>query len=128
MIFARSRRSSVLLATSGLAVTVTFGLVAALVLYNRGLGPASLALAAGAGIGLGLALWAGWQLRSWPPCRLGFFRDRLVVVAGRTEQHALWDRIETASLAPPLDWSSGRWAEIATSERWPAERSRAALM
>ena len=125
MIFARSRRSSVLLATSGLAVAVTFGLVAGLVLYAQGLGPAVIALAAGAGIGFCLALWAGWQLRTWPPCRLGFFRDRLVVVSGRTEQHALWDRIETASLAPPLDWSSGRWAEIRISDKLTVQIRRA---
>jgi hypothetical protein len=103
---------------------VTFGLVAALLLLNQGLGPASIALAVGAGLGLGLAAWAGWQLRSWPPCRLGFFRDRLVVVSGRTEQHALWDRIETASLALPLDWESGRWSEIKISDRLTVQLKR----
>lgn len=124
VIFARSRRSSVLLATSGLAVAVTFGLVAALVLYSQGLVVAVVALASGAGLGLGLALWASWQLRSWPPCRLGFFRDRMVVVSGRTEQHALWDRVETASLAPPLDWTSGRWTEIKISDRLTVQIKR----
>jgi hypothetical protein len=124
VIFVRSRRSSVLLATSGLAVAVTFALVAGLALYGQGIGPAALALAAGAAIGVGLALWAGWQLRSWPPCRLGFFRDRLVVVSGRTEQHALWDRIETASLAAPLDWESGRWSEIKISGRLTVQLRR----
>lgn len=124
MIFARSRRSSVLLATSGLAVAVTFGLVAGVVFYSQRIGPASLALIAGAAIGLGLALWAGWQLRSWPPCRLGFFRDRLVVVSGRTEQHALWDRIETASLAGQIDWESGRWSEIRISDRLTVQLRR----
>jgi hypothetical protein len=94
-----------------MAVAFTFGVVSAVVLFSQGFGPAAVALAAGAGIGLALALWAGWQLRSWPPCRLGFFRDRLVVVSGRTEQHALWDRIETASLAVPVDWESGRGSQ-----------------
>jgi hypothetical protein len=114
----------VLLASSGLAVAVTFGLVAALLLLSKGMGPAPIALAAGSGLGLCLAVWAGWQLRSWPPCRLGFFRDRLVVVSGRTEQHALWDRIETASLAPPLDWESGHWSEIKISDRLTVQLKR----
>ena len=117
MIFARSRRSSILLATSGLAVALTFGVVAGIVLWSQGLVAASVALFAGAAIGLLLAGLAGWQLRSWPPCRLGFFRDRMVVVQGRTEQHALWDRIETASLAVPFDWASGHWPEIEISDR-----------
>ena len=117
MIFARSRRSSVLLAASGGAIGVTFTLVAVTVWWTSGLGPAVPALAFGASIGLSLAAWAGWQLRSWPPCRLGFFRDRLVVVQGRTEQHALWDRVETASLAVPAEWTSGRWPEIQISDR-----------
>jgi hypothetical protein len=100
-----------------MAVTVAFGMVAGILLHYQGLDAASIALAGGAGIGLGIAVWAGWRLRSWPPCRLGFFRDRLVVVAGRTEQHALWDRIETASLAAPLDWESGNWPEVRISDR-----------
>lgn len=107
-----------------MAVGVAFGLVAALLFLNQGLAPAPIALAMGAGLGLGLALWAGWQLRSWPPCRLGFFRDRLVVVSGRTEQHALWDRIETASLAAPFDWDSGRWSEIRISDRLTVQLRR----
>ena len=117
MIFARSRRSSVLLAASGGAIGATFGLAAGAVWWAAGLGPAALALAGGAVIGLALAAWAGWQLRSWPPCRLGFFRDRMVVVQGRVEQHALWDRVDTASLASPADWSTGRWPEIQISDR-----------
>jgi hypothetical protein len=124
VIFARSRRSSVLLTTSGLAVAVTFGLVAGILLYAQGIGPATIALAAGGGLGLAIALWAGWQLRSWPPCRLGFFRDRLVVVAGRTEQHALWDRIETASLAVPQDWDSTHWPEVRISDRLTVQLRR----
>ncbi len=124
VIFARTRRSSYLLATSGLAVALTFGVVAGIVLWTQGLDPAAGALIAGVAIGLGLAGWAGWQLRSWPPCRLGFFRDRMVVVQGRTEQHALWDRIETASLAMPVDWGSGRWPEIELSDRLTVQLRR----
>src|SRR6202165_6204407 len=92
VIFARSRRSSVLLATSGMAVGVAFGLVAALLFLNQGLAPAPIALAMGAGLGLGLALWAGWQLRSWPPCRLGFFRERLGGGSRRAGEDRLWGR------------------------------------
>jgi hypothetical protein len=106
-----------LLATSGLAVGITFGLVAGLVWWTGGAGPAAMALSSGAAIGIALAAFAGWQLRSWPPCRLGFFRDRMVVVQGRMEQHALWDRIETASLATPAEWSGDRWPELQISDR-----------
>jgi len=125
VIFARSRRSSVLLAGSGLAIGATFGVAAAVVGWAVGIGPATVALIAGGVLGLGLAGWAGWQLRSWPPCRLGFFRDRMVVVQGRVEQHALWDRIETASLAGPPDWSTDRWPEIQISDRLTVQLRRA---
>jgi hypothetical protein len=117
VIFARSRRSSVLLATCGLAVAISFGLATLLVVLGPGYGAAGAALGAGSLLGLGLFALAAWQLRAWPPCRLAFFRDRLVVVRGRTEQHAVWDRIETASLADPVDWGSGRWPEIQISDR-----------
>ena len=108
---------SALLGSSGLAVALLFGSMAGIVLYARGFDAAVIALALAALLGLGLAAWAGWRLRSWPPCRLAFFRDRMVVVQGRTEQHALWDRIETASLAAPIDWSSGNWSELQISDR-----------
>jgi hypothetical protein len=117
VIFARSRRSSALLGASGLAAGITFALVAGIAFYWSGLGAVTLALVAGTLLGFGLAGWAGWQLRSWPPCRLGFFRDRMVVVQGRVEQHALWDRIDTATLAAPHDWSSDRWPELQLSDR-----------
>jgi hypothetical protein len=125
VIFARSRRTSVLLGASGLALALAFAIVAAAVFLTDGPGSAAIALAAGSGLGLGLAGWAGWQVRSWPPCRLGFFRDRMVVVQGRTEQHALWDRIETATLAAPVDWSAGRWPEIQISDRLTVQLKRA---
>ena len=117
MIFARSRRTSVLLGASGLALAFAFAVVIGAVLFADGPGSAAIALAVGCGLGLGVAAWAGWQVRSWPPCRLGFFRDRMVVVQGRTEQHALWDRIESATLAAPVDWGAGRWPEIQISDR-----------
>jgi hypothetical protein len=124
VIFARSRRTSVLLGASGLAVATAFGVVAVTVFLTDGPGTAAIALAVGASLGLALAAWAGWQVRSWPPCRLGFFRDRMVVVQGRTEQHALWDRIETATLAAPVDWASGRWPEIQISDRLTVQLKR----
>jgi hypothetical protein len=124
VIFARSRRTSVLFGASGLAVALAFGIVAAAVFLTDGPGLAALALVIGSGLGLVLAGWAGWRVRSWPPCRLGFFRDRMVVVQGRTEQHALWDRIETATLAAPVDWSDGKWPEIQISDRLTVQLRR----
>jgi hypothetical protein len=49
--------------------------------------------------------------------RLGFFRDRLVVVQGRTELGAQWDRIDVVTLCVPQDWSSGRWPELSVTDR-----------
>ncbi len=117
MIFARSRRSSVLVAGCGLLVATIFGGVSAVIFAEHGPDVAGLALGIGAGLGLGLLTWALVQLRSWPPCRLAFFRDRLVIVAGKVEQHALWDRIETASLALPVEWTGSRWPEVRISDR-----------
>jgi len=99
MIYVRSRRSIVTVGAGGLVVVLVFaGLAAALLTVTGGL-IGSVAFAIGALGAAAVALWAGLQLRNWPPGRLGFFRDRLVVIQGRHEMRALWERMQTATLA-----------------------------
>ena len=117
MIFARSRRSPVLLAASGLSVAAIFGVASVLAFVLGGTIFAAVVLAAGCAVGLVLASWAGIRLRTWPGCRLGLFRDRLVVIEGRVEQHAIWDRVETASLVVPFEWNGPNWPKIQISDQ-----------
>ena len=117
MIFARSRRSPVLLAACGLSVAATFGVASLVAFFLGGPAFAALVLAAGCGLGLILAGWAGIRLRTWPGCRIGLFRDRLVVIEGRLEQHAIWDRVETASLVVPFEWTGPNWPRIQISDQ-----------
>jgi len=67
-------------------------------------GVAGVALAIGAACGAGAAGWAGLQLRAWPPARLGFFRDRLLVIQGRHEMRAVWTAMEAVTLSEPHSW------------------------
>jgi hypothetical protein len=43
--------------------------------------------------------WFSWRLLRWPPARLCLFRDRILVVRGRTATAALWDKVTVATLA-----------------------------
>lgn len=74
------------------------GLAVALVPVAGGL-VGAVAFAAGSAVAASVAAWAGLQLRNWPPARLGFFRDRLLIIQGRHEMRALWERMETVTLA-----------------------------
>ena len=112
MIFARSRRSPVLLAACGMAVAGAFGIAALLALVLAGALFTAIILACGCLLGLLLSAWAGFRLRTWPGCRLGLFSDRLVVIEGRLEQHAIWDRVESASLVVPFEWSGANWPRL----------------
>jgi hypothetical protein len=117
MIFARSRRSMFLFAAAGLAVALAFGATAVVSLIDGRPIPVQLILTLVSIAGLGITGWAGARIRRWPIGRLAFFRDRLVVVQGRTELRAQWDRIEVATLTAPQDWTSGRWPELNLTDR-----------
>lgn len=117
VIFARSRRSPVLVASGGLAIALAFAIATLLASVSRGLDPAVIALALGCLLGSALAAWGWWRLRTSLPRRLAFFRDRMVVVEGNVEQHAPWERVETATLAGPVEWAGGGWPEIQISDR-----------
>jgi hypothetical protein len=104
VIYVRSRRSVTTLGASGLLCAVVFG---ALAVGAAGLPAgwvAAVVLGAAAAGGVVMAGWAALRLRSWPPGRLGFFRDRLVVIQGRHELRAVWERVDTVTLGDPNAW------------------------
>ena len=88
----------------GLACALAFAALAAVAMELPSGWVAALALAAGALGGLVLAVWAGWSLKTWPSSKLGFFRDRLVVILGRHEMRAVWVAMETVTLSKPDSW------------------------
>jgi len=105
VIYVRSRRLIVTLGAAGLAGAVTFGIIAIAAFGLPGGGPVgALALAAGSLGGVGLAAWAVFKLKTWPSSKLGFFRDRLVVIQGRHEMRALWAQMEAVTLSEPNSW------------------------
>lgn len=58
--------------------------------------------------------WAGIRLRAWPAGKLGLFRDRLLVVHDRHEMRALWDHMETVTLADEAAWPNIRMTDRLT--------------
>jgi hypothetical protein len=93
----------VTLGAAGLACALAFGALAAIAMVAQ-VWPAGLALAVGAAGGAALGAWAGWGMARWPSCKLGLFRDRLVVIQGRHEMRAIWSLMETVTLSEPGSW------------------------
>ncbi len=114
MIYVRSRRSIVTLAAFGLAWALVFALLAAGATRLAGGWVAAVALGLGALAGLVTAGWAGLQMRSWPSGKLGFFRDRLLVIQGRHEMRALWSLMDTVTLSDPNSWPRVRLTDRLT--------------
>jgi hypothetical protein len=114
LIYVRSRRSIVTLGAAGLAFALAFGTLAAVALTLPPEWLAAIALGSGALGGLVVAAWAGWKLRTWPPGRLGFFRDRLVVIQGKHEMSVLWAAMETVTLSEPNSWPRVRLTDRLT--------------
>jgi hypothetical protein len=114
MIYVRSRRSLVTLGAFGLAFAIVFALLAAGATRLAGGWVAAVALATGSAGGAGVAVAAGLKLRSWPLGRLGFFRDRIVVIQGRHEMRAVWTRMETVTLSDPGAWPTVRLTDRLT--------------
>jgi hypothetical protein len=116
VIFARSNRSTLLFGWVVLGVVVALGAgAAALLLVARPL--AALLVGMLALLALATMLRTALRLRRWPAARLGLFRDRLVLVQGRTEFQAQWDELDTVTLADQGDWAAGRWPEIRLTDR-----------
>lgn len=108
MIYVRSRRSVVTLGASSLFCALVFGTLAIVATRLPEGWVAGVALGAGA-VGAGaVATWAAIQLPAWPANRLGFFRDRMLVVQGRHEMRALWDNMESVTLSDPDAWPGVR--------------------
>jgi hypothetical protein len=104
VIYVRSRRPIVTLAAAGLAGALVFGALTAVAFTAPDGSVAGFALAAGTLGGVLLAAWAGLKLKTWPSGRLGFFRDRLVMIQARHEMRALWANMETITLSEPNSW------------------------
>ena len=98
----------------GVAGAVGFGFLAVLALTLPAGAVAGLPLGLGAAGGLALAGWSGIQLHRWPPGKLAFFRDRLVVIQGRHEMRAIWSLMETVTLAAPAAWPEVRLTDRLT--------------
>jgi hypothetical protein len=108
LIYVRSRRSIVTLGLAGLVWTALFTLLAAGALRLPQGGIAGVALAGGAVLGAVLSVSAAIRLRAWPPGKLGFFRDRLLVIESRREMGAIWSRMESVTLSDPNSWPDVR--------------------
>lgn len=104
MIYVRSHRSVVTLGVIGLVCCALFGALAIFAFGRTQEAFAGIPFAAGAAGGALLAGWAGLKLRRWPAARLGFFRDRLLLIQGRHEMRAVWSAMEAVTLAEPHSW------------------------
>jgi hypothetical protein len=108
VIYVRSRRPIVTLGASSLFCAFLFILLAVLATRQTEGQVAAVALGAGAIGAWAVAIWSATQLRVWPASKLGFFRDRIVVVQGRHEMRALWDLMESITLSEPDSWPKVR--------------------
>jgi len=104
LIYVRSHRSIVTVGLAGLAWAVVFAALAGGAFSLPQGAIAGVALAIGAAGGAVVACWAGLRLRTWPPAKLGFFRDRLLVIQGRHEMRAVWAAMEAVTLSEPQSW------------------------
>ena len=77
---------------------------------------AGVALGVGAAGGAAVAVWAVLRLVTWPPARLCFFRDRLLVIQGRHEMRALWSAMETVTLSEPPS-ERNPWPNVKLTDR-----------
>ena len=108
MIYVRSRRSIVTVGASSLFCAVVFTILAVVATQLTEGWVASIALGSGA-VGAALvAAWAAIQVHAWPANRLGFFRDRMVLIQRRHEMRALWDNMESVTLSDPGSWPNVR--------------------
>ena len=114
MIYVRSRRPILTLAGCAVACALAFGGLAFAVLQLPAGWVAAVALGAGSAAALVVGGWAGIRLRAWPAGKLGLFRDRLLVVHDRHEMRALWDHMETVTLADEAAWPNIRMTDRLT--------------
>jgi hypothetical protein len=108
VIYVRSRRSIVTVGASSLFCAVVFTILAVVATQLTEGWVASIALGSGALGAVLVAAWAAIQVHAWPANRLGFFRDRMVVIQRRHEMRALWDNMESVTLSAPGSWPNVR--------------------
>ncbi len=116
MVFARSKRSTVRFGAAALVVALALAVASAAALL-RGYGLAALVVGMVTVVALAALARTALHLRRWPRSRLGFFRDRLALVQGRTELQVRWERLETVTLADQGDWAASRWPEVTLTDR-----------
>ena len=116
LVFARSKRSTVRFGAAALAVALALASAGAATLL-QGYDLAALVLGMLAVVALAGLARTALHVRQWPRSRLGFFRDRLVLVQGRTELQARWEQVDTVTLADQGDWAASRWPEITLTDR-----------
>jgi hypothetical protein len=95
---------------------VLFGVLALAAFNQPQAAIAGVALAVGAATGAAASVWAVFRLLRWPPARLCFFRDRLLVIQGRHEMRALWSAMETVTLSEPLS-EHNPWPSVKLTDR-----------
>ena len=99
---------------AALVWTAVFGLLAAGAFRLPEGEVAGLALGLGALGGAALAAGTAVQLMRWPPARLCFFRDRLLVIEGRHEMRAVWTAMGAVTLSEPNSWPRVRLTDRLT--------------
>lgn len=114
MIYARSRRPLATLTVCALGCALGLGALALAATTIPGGTLAGMALLVGAAAALAVTVWAGFRMRAWPSGKLALFRDRLLVIKHRHEMRALWDRMETITLADSASWPSIRLTDRLT--------------
>jgi hypothetical protein len=98
----------VTLGLAALAWTAAFAALAVVAFHLPQGAVAGVALALGSIGGAVLAARAGFQLLSWPPAKLCFFRDRMLVIEGRHEMRAVWTAMGAVTLSEPDSWPKVR--------------------
>ncbi len=116
MIFVRSRRPTLVLTAATALVTSGLG-GAAIWVAVLGWAPYAVMLGILAIFGFGFLLRALARVRRWPASRLGFFRDRLLVIHRDTELRAGWDSMTTVTLAEANEWTAAGWPEVKLTDR-----------
>jgi hypothetical protein len=57
------------------------------------------------------------RLGRWPASRIGFFRDRMLVVLSQHQVQARWSEIELISLADQSEWGALAWPAVRLTDR-----------
>jgi hypothetical protein len=114
LIYVRSRRPIVTIGAAAAGCAAVFGLLAFGALQLPAGWVAAIALGAGSIGACAVVGWAWLQLRAWPSGKLALFRDRLLVVHRRHEMRALWELMDTVTLADLRGWPRIRMTDRLT--------------